>query len=71
MSSDNYYVVRKHPLGGFTFDMGFASYDYPNLAIRSTAVSFPTVDAAFKAAVAEHSEYGVSIHEEITQDELR
>jgi hypothetical protein len=27
MSSDNFYVVRKHPNGGFTYVMGLASHD--------------------------------------------
>jgi hypothetical protein len=39
MSADNYYVVRKHPAGGFTY-----------------------VDAA----VRDFSEYGVTVHPEIS-----
>lgn len=27
MSADNYYVVKPHPEGGFTYVMGFASDD--------------------------------------------
>ena len=67
MSSDNYYVVRRHPAGDFTFVMGFMS------DIGSTPVPvwnsprYPSVEAALSAAHAEYSEYGVSVHHECGQ----
>lgn len=74
MSADNWYLVRKHPLGGFTYVMGFASdvdehgeERIPDVSERS--LQFPTVEAALTAALAEYSEYGVSVHEECNEAE--
>jgi len=65
MSSDNYYVVRKHPLGGFTYVMGFASdEDDEDAPAHERDPQYPTVLKAFQAAGQDYSEYGVSIHEE-------
>lgn len=52
MSADNFYVLRKHPLGGFALIMGFASdeNDTANTcAVPKSAESFPTTEAALKA----------------------
>lgn len=70
MSADNYYVVRLHPEGGFTYVMGFASsdedqYDIPVRENRfGWNMSFLSVKDAFKAANEDYSEYGVSVHPE-------
>lgn len=66
MSADNYYILRKHPGGGYTYIQAFASDDHPNLRIRSTNPRFPTFQEAFDAAINEYSEYGVQIHPECT-----
>ena len=66
MSADNYYVVKKHPLGGFTYVQGFASDDEmddaPPLVATKRHPQYATVREAFYAAEAEPiCEYGVSI----------
>lgn len=77
MSSDNFYVVRKHPEGGFTYIMGFASNDVEkdgsfryDLPIRSGAVKYKTFDDALNAALEDYSEYGVITHPECEDDQL-
>lgn len=64
MSADNYYVVRTHPLGGYTYVMGFASDDSPDRTAKPKDKSWSTVHEAVDAAVDEYSEYGVSVHPE-------
>lgn len=65
MSADNFYIIRKHPLGGFAAVMGFASYD-DDLEVRpGHDRQFFTVDEAWEWANKEYSEYGVSIHPEV------
>lgn len=63
MSADNYYLVRKHPLGGFTAVMGFDSYDEDPIAHESDR-QFDTVELAQLYGYLEYSEYGVRIHPE-------
>lgn len=52
MSADNFFVLRKHPLGGFAWVMGFAS-DENNHAytdqVSEDAERFETIEAAVKA----------------------
>lgn len=64
MSADNYYVVRKHPKGGFTFVQAFASDDDPDLTPRITDQQFFNIAEAFHAAQSEYSEYGTEIDPE-------
>lgn len=64
MSADNYYVVRRHPKGGFTYVMGFASDDQPDLTVSEKHPRFPDLWEAYAAASSEYAEYGVQIHEE-------
>lgn len=51
MSADNFFVLRKHPLGGFAWVMGFAS-DENNHAyadpVSEDAERFETIEAAVK-----------------------
>jgi len=64
MSADNFYLIRKHPKGGFTFTQEFASNDgYSD--VRPTNMQFDSVDAATNAAIADgYTEYGLTIHSE-------
>lgn len=64
MSADNYYMVRIHPLGGFTFCMGLDSSDETPIA-RLSDPHYNTVHAAYNAACDEYSEYPVELHEEV------
>ena len=47
MSADNYYLLRKHPKGGFALVMGFASDD-ETPSVGEEQESFPTMEAALK-----------------------
>ena len=69
MSSDNYYLVRKHPSGGYTAISCSASDDdgyYPPAETRHP--EFKTVHAAYKYASAQYSEYGTQVHDECRED---
>jgi hypothetical protein len=77
MSSDNFYVVRKHPESGFTYVMGFASHDVNkdgslkyNLPVTKNNKSYKTFDDALNAALEDYSEYGVFTHPECEDDNL-
>ena len=63
MSADNFYLIRRHPLGGFAAVMGFASDDNEPQA-RESDDRYATVGEAVVAASEGYSEYGVSVHEE-------
>lgn len=72
MSSDNFYIIRRHPKGGFAAVMGFASDidDQGNEItpdVPASAQSFSTLSDALNWAINEYSEYGVSVHEECTE----
>lgn len=72
MSADNYYIIRKHPNGGYTPVMGFASDQYtdthwcgevhPQADKHHTQYDTPT--AALKSVIHEYAEYGHEIHPE-------
>ena len=69
MSADNYYLVRKHPLGGFTYVMGFASdvdaADEPIVPEATTShPRFDTKEDAMHACMHEYAEYGHNYHED-------
>lgn len=71
MSADNGYVVRKHPLGGYAaVEYSMSTYldtgRYP--APSEQHIGFATVDDAVKAAEEEWSEYGVTVHKEVSSD---
>lgn len=73
MSADNYYLVRKHPLGGFTYVMGFASDtdDDGEEIIPEATISdprFDTKEAAMSACIHEYAEYGHDYHWELCED---
>lgn len=77
MSSDNFYVVRKHPNGGFTYVMGSASHDIDsdgsfnyNIPVGKTSQQYNTFDEALTSALEDYSEYGVITHPECEDDEL-
>lgn len=69
MSADNFYIVRKHPFGGYAAVMGFASdvddndeQIYPEAEI--TDQQFKSIGEALNWAVIQYSEYGVDVHPE-------
>lgn len=71
MSADNYYEVRKHPNGGFTYVTGFDSDTRGPRAARESDPQFDTAWAAWLAADSESwTEYGISFHTEC-EDALR
>jgi len=78
MSSDNYFVVRKHPDGGYTYVTGFES-DYANtesnifvdIKVRDTDPIFTDYEDALNAALSDYSEYGVVTHPECSDAEIR
>lgn len=68
MSADNYYVIRKHPDGGFVALMGFMSNDeMPVINPAKTYRTYETADEATAWADGEYSEYGVSVHPECNE----
>lgn len=69
MSADNYYVIRKHPSGGYTAIMAFDSdVDEDGYQILPDALPghpvFPDMDAAITFAETQWSEYGWYVHPE-------
>lgn len=69
MSADNFYIVRKHPFGGYAAVMGFASdvddndeQIYPEVEV--TDQQFKSIGEALNWAVIQYSEYGVDVHPE-------
>jgi hypothetical protein len=77
MSSDNFYVVRKHPDGGYTYVMGFASHDVEkdgsfkyDLPVGKGSTRYTTFDDALNSALEDYSEYGVFTHPECGDEEL-
>jgi len=60
MSADNYYVIKRHPLGGYAAVMGFMSDDFEPHADELDP-QFDTPDNALSYAMGEYSEYGVSL----------
>jgi hypothetical protein len=77
MSSDNFYVVRLHPKGGYTYVMGFASFDLDrdgtfkyDLPVKNTDKQYKTFDEALNAALEDYSEYGVFTHPECEDNQL-
>jgi hypothetical protein len=66
MSADNYYEVRKHPNGGFTYVMGFDSERGfgPSRNADINDPQFSDVWAAYSAAANEWAEYPTTFHPE-------
>lgn len=63
MSSDNFYLIRKHPKGGYAAVMGFASCDdLPEVAEKHE--QFESIEDALVWAADEYAEYGVTVHPE-------
>ena len=67
MSADNFYLIRKHPNGGFAAIMGFAS-DETELIATKKHKQFDSLQLAHLYAYSEYSEYGVHIHPECFVD---
>lgn len=70
MSADNYYLIRKHPSGGYIAVMGFAS-DENTPEVDPAQGSFATVQEAIDSVALEYAEYGIRIHGEISEAERR
>jgi hypothetical protein len=69
MSADNYYLVGKHPLGGYAVEMGFASDDeVPEITEKS--LRFETLREAELYESEHYAEYGFHYTEEV-QKELK
>jgi hypothetical protein len=68
LSADNYYVVRIHPQGGYTYVMGFASDPVAaDPEVSDRAPIFASLDEAVHAVSGEYAEYGWSIHPEVME----
>jgi hypothetical protein len=65
MSSDDYFIIRKHPLGGFAAVRGFASDDGPTPEATEAHQQYPRPIEAVHAAMEEGSEYGVRLSLEL------
>jgi hypothetical protein len=65
MSSDDFYLIRKHPNGGFAAVHGFASDKNKNeLEATTKHLQFKTKNDALNYGLNKYPEYGVSIHPE-------
>ena len=69
MSADNYYLITRHPGGGYTALMGFASDNYPLIATMKDP-QFPTQKAAWEFANEDYSEYGIRIDPDLLSEEF-
>jgi hypothetical protein len=70
VSADNYWLVRRHPGGGFTPVMGFSSDDDEPGVIRRDP-SFPTADEAMAAVWNDWTTYGHHRHPECYRPQTR
>ena len=68
MSADNFYVVRRHPTGGYTAVEGFTSDIGPLRNTWSGDRSWPTVEAVLASGEFDDAEYGISVHKECNPD---
>jgi hypothetical protein len=65
MSADNYYLIRKHPDGGFVALMGFMSdEDEPQVDPKREYDIYTSPVHALDAVSREYTEYGTQIHPE-------
>lgn len=80
MSSDNYFVVRKHPKGGYTYVTGFDSdsrhnedtgQKYLDIPVRRWNLKYKSYAEALEAALEDYSEYGVWTHPECNEEEAK
>ena len=69
MSADNYYLITRHPGGGYTALMGFASSDYPLIPDMKDP-QFTTQRAAWEFANEDYSEYGIRIDPDLLSEEF-
>lgn len=77
MSSDNYYVVRKNPKGGFSYVQGFESDPrnteedvFVDIPVTDVSKVYKTYKECLEAALEDYSEYGVVTHPECEDEEL-
>lgn len=74
MSADNFYVVRKHPKGGYAYVCEFASHEDENgdqiyTVPTEDYLQFDTREEAMKEAFKLDAEYGYQYHWEVYTDE--
>ena len=77
VSSDNYYVVRKNPKGGFSYVQGFesdpknyASDVFVDIPVTDVSKVYKTYEECLTAALEDFSEYGVVTHPECEEEEI-
>lgn len=69
MSADNYYEIKRHPNGGYTPVMGFASDDTPLVVDPKRHQSFSTPYEAYDEAAKDWIiEYGIHFDREVLED---
>jgi hypothetical protein len=78
MSSDNYFVVRKHIDGGYTYVTGFESDPenvgetvFLDIPVGKHHPTYYSYEEALTAALEDYSEYGVVTHPECAEDEQK
>lgn len=64
MSADNFYIIRKHPAGGFTPVHGFASDEETPKVNPERNRPFPSIDEAIESVIDDYTEYGIRVHQE-------
>ena len=64
MSADNFYVIVRHPNGGFTPIMGFASDEEFCAKAEEWMHSFDNLEDAYSYATEDWTEYGVRVDPE-------
>lgn len=77
MSSDNYYVVRKNPKGGYSYVQGFESDPrntgeevFVDIPVTDVSKVYATYKDCLEAALEDYSEYGVVTHPECEEAEV-
>lgn len=73
MSFNVFYVVRKHPKGGFTYVQGFPPEDgsiFIDIPVFDYHKQYEKFDDALIAAMEDFSKYGVITHPECEQEDL-
>ena len=71
MSADNYWIITRHPGGGYTALMGFASWDDDEpLVATMDSPQFATQKEAWEFADQDYAEYGVRIDPSSLNEEV-
>lgn len=62
MSSDNYFMIKVHPKGGFTVVQGFSSDEHKLRDAHDSDYQVKSLQKAIEIADGAYSEYGYGIH---------